>query len=97
MGSGAGYFSILNLDLSIWDTLSQLKRDLIVVYFGYFGRFTLDVDAATVTHHIDAGWFPNLTGVDQVRHYDFDGDALVLSADTPWGRARLVWRRPDSG
>ena len=38
MGSGAGYFSILNLDLSIWDTLSQLKRDLIVVYFGYFGR-----------------------------------------------------------
>jgi hypothetical protein len=63
-------------------------------YFGYFGRFTLDVEAATVTHHIDGAWFPNLTGVDQVRHYRFDAGTLVLSAETPWGRARLRWHRP---
>lgn len=29
-------------------------------YFGYFGTFTIDAAAATVTHHLDAGWFPNL-------------------------------------
>jgi lipocalin-like protein len=63
-------------------------------YFGYFGRFTIDTGSATVTHHIDAGWFPNLAGVRQVRRYRFDGDDLVLTADTPWGEARLVWRRP---
>jgi hypothetical protein len=53
---------------------------------GYFGRFTLDVAAATVTHHIDADWFPNLAGVEQVRRYHFDGDTLVLAADTPGAR-----------
>jgi hypothetical protein len=62
-------------------------------YFGYFGRFTVDTEAATVTHHIDAGWFPNLAGSRQVRRYRFDGDNLVLDADTAWGQVRIVWRK----
>jgi hypothetical protein len=65
-------------------------------YFGYFGRFTIDTDAAIVTHHIESGWFPNLVGTDQVRHYRFDDGRLVLDADTTWGQVRIVWQRPDA-
>ena len=62
-------------------------------YFGYFGTFTIDSDEAAVTHHIEAGWFPNLAGTDQVRKYRFDGDQLALDADTAWGQVRIVWRK----
>jgi hypothetical protein len=63
-------------------------------YFGYFGTFTIDTDNDTVTHHIESGWFPNLIGTGQIRHYRFDGDdRLVLDADTAWDNVRIVWQR----
>lgn len=62
-------------------------------YFGYFGGFSVDAEAGTVTHHIEAGWFPNLAGSRQERRFHVDGDRLVLSADTAWGQVRNVWRR----
>jgi len=63
-------------------------------YFGYFGTFTIDVDAGAVIHHIEGSWFPNLIGTQQVRYYRFEGDdRLVLSADTAWGPVRIIWDR----
>jgi hypothetical protein len=62
-------------------------------YFGYFGTFTVDTEAAAVTHHIDAGWFPNLVGTEQVRRYKFEDGRLVLDADTTWGRVRIIWEK----
>jgi Lipocalin-like domain len=62
-------------------------------YFGYFGTFTVDVGRKAVTHHIESGWFPNLVGTKQVRHYCFDEGRLVLDADTAWGKVRIVWQR----
>ena len=62
-------------------------------YFGYFGTFTVDTAAGTVTHHVESGWFPNLAGTAQVRHYRFADGRLVLDADTAWGRVRIVWER----
>jgi hypothetical protein len=67
-------------------------------YFGYFGTFRVDSVAATVTHHIESGWFPNLVGTDQIRRYTFEADdRLVLDADTSWGRVRIIWRKLGSG
>jgi hypothetical protein len=63
-------------------------------YFGYFGRYTIDEDRQTVTHHIEGAWFPNLVGTEQVRHYRFEDSRLILDADTAWGRVRVEWRRP---
>ncbi|HEY1571968.1 MAG TPA: lipocalin-like domain-containing protein [Pseudonocardiaceae bacterium] len=63
-------------------------------YFGYFGTFGIDTDAEIVTHHILGGWFPNLAGTDQIRHYRFEGRDLVLDADTTWGQVRIVWAPP---
>ena len=62
-------------------------------YFGYFGTFTVDADKGAVTHHIEGGWFPNLVGTRQVRHYRFDDDRLVLDASTPWGDVRIIWEK----
>jgi len=62
-------------------------------YFGYFGTFTVDEAAETVTHHIRAGWFPNLADTEQVRHYALQGDRLTLDAETAWGAVRITWRR----
>jgi hypothetical protein len=63
-------------------------------YFGYFGTFSIDAEERTVTHHIEAAWFPNLVGSDQIRHFRIEPPGLVLDAETAWGRVRIVWKRP---
>jgi len=67
-------------------------------YLGYFGRYTIDAVRGTVTHHIAAAWFPNWTGVEQVRNFRLQDGKLILS--TPWilmgGKemsSTLVWAR----
>lgn len=62
-------------------------------YFGYFGTYTVDENAGTVTHHIEGSWFPNLVGTDQVRRCYLEGDRLTLEADALWGRVSLVWQK----
>jgi len=62
-------------------------------YFGYFGRYTIDEEAGTITHRVEGSWFPNLVGTCQVRQYSFDGNRLSLTAQTPWGHVILVWEK----
>ena len=62
-------------------------------YFAYFGTYTIDEEAGTITHHIEGSWFPNLVGTDQVRLYELAGNRLSLHANTPWGRVSLVWEK----
>jgi hypothetical protein len=62
-------------------------------YFGYFGTYMIDSKAATVVHHIEGSWFPNLIGTDHVRYFRFEGERLVLDADTAWGQVRNVWEK----
>jgi len=69
------------------------KQPLGGNYFGYFGTYTIDENAGTVTHHIEESWFPNLIGTQQVRHYRFQRNQLVLNADTEWGQVKIVWKR----
>ncbi|HZV76962.1 MAG TPA: lipocalin-like domain-containing protein [Candidatus Babeliales bacterium] len=62
-------------------------------YFGYFGTYTIDASAGTVTHHVEGSSFPNLVGTDQVRTWSFDGNRLELFADAPWGPVSIVWEK----
>ena len=62
-------------------------------YIGYFGRYTVDEKAHTVTHLVEGAWFPNYVGTKQVRAYSFEGDRLILRADSVRGRATIVWKR----
>jgi hypothetical protein len=48
-------------------------------HVSYFGTYTLDPSAHTVTHHVRGSSYPNWVGHDQVRYYRIDGPYLVLS------------------
>lgn len=66
-------------------------------YFCYFGTFTVDEAAGTVTHYVKGSWFPNLVGTEQLRAFAFEGNALALTAESSLGRITLVWERVPSG
>jgi Lipocalin-like domain len=59
-------------------SLEELK-DASEGYFGYFGRYTVDERAGTVTHHVEGGSYPNFVGTDQRRLFTLQNDRLVLS------------------
>lgn len=65
-------------------------------YVAYFGRYTLDAAAGTVTHHVEGATNPNMVKSDLVRYFEFspDGKSLFLSVKTG-GRVvgRLRWDR----
>ncbi len=46
----------------------------------YFGTYTIDPSARTVTHHVRGASYPNWMGHDQIRYYRIDGSHLVLSS-----------------
>jgi Lipocalin-like domain len=62
-------------------------------YFGYFGTYSIDLKNNAVVHHIEGSWFPNLLGTDQIRHFRFEADRLILDADTEWGKVHIVWQK----
>lgn len=64
-------------------------------YTSYFGGFTVDPEAETVTHHLRASMNPSGAGSDYVRHFEIEGDLLTLQppAGADGGVVRLSWRR----
>jgi hypothetical protein len=59
-------------------------------YIAYFGTYSIDEHARTVTHHRHASVQPGDVG-DLVRGYEFAGDRLILR---PLGTAHeVVWER----
>jgi hypothetical protein len=64
----------------------------------YFGTYTIDPSARTVTHHVHGASYPNWMGHDQIRHYRFDESHLVLSTPPILFRGEsleyiLTWER----
>lgn len=47
-------------------------------YDSYFGRYTVDEKAGTVTHHVEGSLFPEDVGDDWVRPFKLEGDTLTL-------------------
>jgi hypothetical protein len=62
-------------------------------YFGYFGTYRIDLAQKAVIHRIEGSWFPNLLGTDQIRHFRFESNRLILDADTDWGNVHIVWEK----
>ena len=65
-------------------------------YFGYFGTYSIDAERNVVIHHVEGSSFPNLNGSKQVRLFRFEGERLVLDANTAWGKVQAVWERVPS-
>jgi len=72
------------------DGPTALRALTASTYFAYWGGYTIDDAAATVTHHVTGGLSAAFTGSEQVRHFRFEGsDRLVLS---PASRAPVETR-----
>jgi hypothetical protein len=71
------------------------KAQAFDAFFGYAGRF--EVREGAVVHKIDFGTNPALSGVNSLRHVEFDGDRLILTGpDFAPGSPRshrIVWQR----
>ena len=64
----------------------------------YFGTYTIDLSARTVTHHVRGASYPNWMGHDQIRYYRIDGSHLMLSSPSILFRGEsleysLSWER----
>lgn len=64
----------------------------------YAGAYTVEGDV--VTHHVDISWNESFTGSKQTRHFQLDGNRLILStpqsADPIEGKLsvrRMTWER----
>jgi hypothetical protein len=72
-------------------------------YIAYYGKYTLDLKAQTVTHHIEDASRPNSRGVDNVRWFEFKdkGHLLLIPREDGKGGAverknatfKLLWER----
>ena len=65
-------------------------------YLSYCGRY--EIRPEQIIHHIEVSLFPNWTGQDQIRFYQFEGDRLTLSTppmlvDGLEQTAQLIWQR----
>ena len=47
-------------------------------YRAYYGTWDVDEQKGIVTHHIEAGSFPNWAGTDFVRSFEITGNRLTL-------------------
>lgn len=67
-------------------------KDAITGYLAYFGTYTVDEQARTITHHRKGNINPGGVGDDVVRVYVFESnDRVVL---TPAGSTnKIVWER----
>ena len=78
---------------SIYDVDDATLGQAIRAYSGYFGRYSVDAQAAMVTHHVDGAWYPDWIGSTQPRHFRFEGDRLFLEAEVGTDLVRIEWRR----
>ena len=66
-------------------------------YFAYYGGYTVDAAASTVTHHLEMCSDPKLVGAANLRHARLDGRQLTLSGAMQFDGAtreiRVVWDR----
>ena len=66
-------------------------------YYAYFGTYSVDAAASTVTHHLKESLYPGERGEDFVRHFSIENGRLTLLAKVhEMGedhQRRLVWQR----
>ena len=62
-------------------------------YVAYYGKYTLDLKAQTVTHHLEDAIRPNSRGVDNVRWFEFQGNDRLLLIPREDGKGGVVDRK----
>ena len=62
-------------------------------YIAYYGRYTLDLKAQTVTHHLEDSSEPNWRGVNNVRWFEFQGNDRLLLIPREDGKGGVIDRK----
>jgi hypothetical protein len=62
-------------------------------YFAYYGAYTLDLKAQTVTHHLQDASRPNSRGVENVRWFEFQGNDRLLLIPREDGKGGVIDRK----
>jgi hypothetical protein len=66
-------------------------------YVAYYGTYSINPDEKTIVHHIEAALLPNWVKTGQQRHFEFDGNYLILKGPLLLGGVpvvvSLVWER----
>jgi Lipocalin-like domain len=62
-------------------------------YVAYYGRYTLDLKAQTVTHHLEDSSEPNWRGVNNVRWFEFQGNDRLLLIPREDGKGGVIDRK----
>lgn len=83
-----------------WRGTLEEERAAFRGFFGYAGRYTLDVTNSTVTHHVEICSAPNYVGTDLVRTFSFSGNRLTLKTPQRFlsgqtSTSTLIWERID--
>ncbi|MBY0494843.1 MAG: lipocalin-like domain-containing protein [Cyanobacteria bacterium] len=72
----------------------KTNQRVILGYDSYFGRYTVDEQAGTVTHHVEGSLFPEDVGDEWIRPFTLQGDTLTLRLTGEDGLTRtLVFQR----
>jgi len=62
-------------------------------YVAYYGKYTLDLKAQTVTHHLEDATQPNWRAVNNVRWFEFQGNDRLLLIPREDGKGGVIDRR----
>ncbi len=69
-------------------------------YVAYFGTYSVDETARTMTHHVQGSLLPDWVGTDLVRNYEFRNNNNLLILSTPFSHLRgddlrgdIIWER----
>jgi Lipocalin-like domain len=61
-------------------------------YFTYYGTYTIDPVARTVTHHLEDATAPGSRGIANLRYFEFQGPDRVLLSVAEDGKGGLIPR-----
>jgi hypothetical protein len=62
-------------------------------YLAYYGAYTLDLKAQTITHHLEDSSQPNWRGVNNVRWFEFQGNDRLLLIPREDGKGGVIDRK----
>ncbi len=62
-------------------------------YGAYFGTYTVDAKAGTVTHHLEGNLIPGRQGTDNVRWFEFQGDDRLYLIPMEDGKGGVLSRK----
>jgi len=79
--------------IGIVTATTEEKAAAFESYAAYFGTYTTDVKAGTVTHHLEDSLVPGRRGTDNVRWFEFQGPDRLLLTPVEDGKGGVLARK----